>query len=256
MIDYDLELRRHNAAFRGALGIAHTDCALDVGCGAGETTRDAARTACQGRAFGIDRSEKMIERARALTLAAGIPNASYACADVERYSFPLAQFDIAISRFGTMFFADPTLAFGNIRLALKPLGRLVMIVWQARDRNEWAMEIRHSVAGGEAAARYAAASSQAFSLGDPRVAQDILQTAGFIDVTFDEVHEPVCYGHDNESALAFVSQFLSVQEALSSLDENAREQAQERLRALLETHHTPDGVFFDSRAWIISARRG
>ena len=57
----------------------------------------------------------------------------------------------------------------------------------------------------------------------------------------------VVYGHDTESALAFVSQFLSVQEALSSLNENAREQAQERLRALLETHHTPHGIFFDSR---------
>jgi ubiquinone/menaquinone biosynthesis C-methylase UbiE len=255
MIDYDLELRRHNAAFRSALSIAHSDCSLDIGCGAGETTRDAARMASQGSALGIDRSEEMIRRARALTLAEGLRNASYVHADVERHSFPLAQFDIAISRFGTMFFSDPASAFSNIRLALRPLGRLVMIVWQAREQNEWAMEIQRAVARGEAAARYTAASSRAFSLGDPRAARDILQTAGFSDVAFDEVHEPVFYGHDTESAFAFVSQFLSVQEALSSLNENAREQAQERLRALLETHHTSDGVFFDSRAWIISAAR-
>jgi SAM-dependent methyltransferase len=211
--------------------------------------------ASQGSALGIDLSDEMIQRARALTLAEGIRNASYEHADVARYALPLAQFDLAISRFGTMFFADPVSAFNNIRLALRPLGRLVMIVWQAREQNEWAMEIQRAVAGGEAAARYTAASSQAFSLGDPRTAHDILQTAGFTDVALDEVHEPVFYGHDTESAFAFVSQFLSVREALSSLNENAREHAQERLRALLETHHTPDGIFFDSRAWIISARR-
>jgi len=255
MIDYDLELRRHNAAFRSALSIAHTDRALDIGCGAGETTRDAARMASQGSALGIDRSEEMIRRARALTLAEGLHNASYEHADVERHSLPSARFDIAISRFGTMFFDDPTSAFSSIRLALKPLGRLVMIVWQAREQNEWAMEIERAVARGEAAARYTAASARAFSLGDPRAARELLKTAGFSDVAFAEVHEPVFYGHDTESALAFVSQFLSVREALGVLNEDARERAQERLHTLLEAHHTPDGTFFDSRAWIVSAAR-
>jgi ubiquinone/menaquinone biosynthesis C-methylase UbiE len=255
MIDYDLELRRHNAAFRSALSIAHTDCALDIGCGAGETTRDAARMASQGSALGMDRSEEMIRRARALTLAEGLHNASYEQVDVERHSFPLAHFDIAISRFGTMFFDDPTSAFSNIRLALKPLGKLVMIVWQAREQNEWAMEIERAVARGEAAARYAAASSRAFSLGDPPAVREILRAAGFSDAAFDEVHEPVFYGHDTESASAFVAQFSSVREALGSLNEDARERAQERLRALLEAHHTRDGICFDSRAWIVSAAR-
>jgi ubiquinone/menaquinone biosynthesis C-methylase UbiE len=255
MIDYDLELRRHNEAFRSALGIAHADCALDIGCGAGETTRDAARRASQGSALGMDRSEEMIQRARTLTLAEGLHNASYEHADVERHSLPLAHFDIAISRFGTMFFDDPTAAFSNIRLALKPLGRLVMIVWQAREQNEWAMELERAVARGDAVARYAAASSRAFSLGDPRAVRELLRAVGFSDVAFDEVHEPVFYGHDTESALAFVSQFLSVRESLRSLDQDASERAQQRLQALLEAHHTPDGILFDSRAWIVRAAR-
>jgi ubiquinone/menaquinone biosynthesis C-methylase UbiE len=250
MIDYDLELRRHNAAFRSALDIGRTSCCLDIGCGAGETTRDAARMARDGSALGIDRSRELLERARALTLAEGPKNASYEHADVERYAFSTARYDIAISRFGTMFFADPAAAFSNIRRALGPRGRLVMIVWQAREQNEWAVEIQRAVA----VARETNANSQAFSLGDPRIAQHVLQTAGFSDVTFDEVHEPVFYGADIESAFSFVSQFLSVQEALSAVSANAREQAQERLRALLQAHQTPDGVLFDSRAWIISAQ--
>ena len=155
----------------------------------------------------------MIERARALTLE---QNVSFACADVETYAFPAHHHDIAISRFGSMFFADPIKAFSNICFALKPFARLVMIVWQTREQNEWALEIPRALAGGEVSP----AVWQAFSLGDPSAAKQTLNTAAFIDVTFDEVHEPVFYGADTESALAFVSQFLLVQETLKTFSDS------------------------------------
>lgn len=246
MIDYDQELRRHNAAFRRALDIARTDHVLDIGCGAGESTRDAARVAVEGRVLGIDSSQQMIERANAVT---GPANVEYRCSDAARCALT-GQFDLAISRFGTMFFAEPIAAFANIRDALKPRGRLVMIVWQTRERNEWALEIQRAVATSSSAE-----SSRAFSLGDPHSAQDILHAAGFADLAFDEVHEPVFYGHDTASALGFVSEFLTVREALAKLSAVERERARGRLRTLIAAHQTAEGVLFDSRAWIISARR-
>jgi ubiquinone/menaquinone biosynthesis C-methylase UbiE len=250
VLDYDQELRRHHAAFRRACSVARTDHVLDIGCGAGETTREAARSASEGRAIGIDRSDAMIERADTRARKEGIENVSFVCADVETHAFPAHQLDIAISRFGSMFFSDPVAAFSNIRRALKPLGRLVMIVWQTRERNEWATEIPRALAGGEVSP----AVWQAFSLGDPAAVRQTLTAAGFSDVTFDEVHEPVFYGADTESAFAFVSQFLLVQETLKTLDESDRKRALDRLRSLLEQHLEPDGVWFDSRAWIIAAR--
>jgi ubiquinone/menaquinone biosynthesis C-methylase UbiE len=254
MIDYDLELHLHHAAFRGACGIGRTDQVLDIGCGTGETTREAARIASEGGVLGIDHSEEMIQRARALALAEGLRNVEYECADVERYSFSPCQFDIAISRFGTMFFADPVSAFTRIRLALRPLGRLVMIVWQDREQNEWAVAIQRALAGGEAAPVNASAIWQPFSLGDPRTVKHILHTAGFVDVTFDQVREAVFYGPDTESAFAFVSQFQLVQETLRTLNGSDRERSLDRLRALLAAHHTRSGVWLDSRAWIVAAR--
>jgi SAM-dependent methyltransferase len=200
--------------------------------------------------LGIDRSEAMVEKARALAREQGPQNVSFACADVETYAFPARQLDIAISRFGSMFFADAGKAFSNICSTLKPLARLVMIVWQTREQNEWAVEIPRALAGDEVSP----VVWQAFSLGDPSAAKHTLNTAGFIDVTFDEVHEPVFYGADIESAFAFVSQFLLVQETLKTMADSVRKQAQARLRALLEQHLTPNGVWFDARAWIISAR--
>lgn len=38
-----------------------------------------------------------------------------------------------------MLFRDPAAAIANLALALRPGGRLVLLVWQARARNEWVM---------------------------------------------------------------------------------------------------------------------
>ncbi|MER6982910.1 class I SAM-dependent methyltransferase, partial [Streptomyces carpinensis] len=51
---YDAELRRHNDVLRQAVGVQLHDHVLDIGCGAGQTTRQAARTARAGSALGID----------------------------------------------------------------------------------------------------------------------------------------------------------------------------------------------------------
>lgn len=254
MIDYDLELQRHHAVFRDAWGIGRMNQVLDIGCGTGQTTREAARMASGGGALGVDLSEEMIQRARALALSEGLRNVEHECADVERYPFDPSRFNVAISRFGTMFFADPVAAFTGIRLALRPPGRLVMIVWQAREQNDWILAIERALAGGEATPPDASPIWQPFSLGDARTAQQILHSAGFGGVTCTHVREPVFYGADTDSAFAFVSQFQFVQETLTALDGSDRESALDRLRALVAAHRTSSGVWFDSRAWIIAAR--
>lgn len=255
MIDYDLELRHHNEALRRAYEVRASDQVLDVGCGTGQTTRDAALRAPEGAAFGIDRSDEMIARAQALTLAAGLPNVRYECADAERYAFPRDVFDLAISRFGTMFFGHPAAAFANIRSALRPDGRLVMMVWQPAARNEWVTSIERALAPGEALITRFPDTLRAFSLGDPDVVRGILDAAGFAAPAFDEVDVPVYYGAAVDAAFEFVSQFQFVQETAAALDGRERGAALDRLRDLLAEHQTTDGVWLDSRAWIVSARR-
>jgi ubiquinone/menaquinone biosynthesis C-methylase UbiE len=125
---YDAELRRHNEVLRRACGIQFRDHVLDVGCGTGQTTRQAARTARAGTALGVDISAPAIERARELTRAEGLRNVAFERADAQVYRFPQERFDLAISRFGTMFFDDPVAAFANIVRALRPTGRMVMMV--------------------------------------------------------------------------------------------------------------------------------
>jgi SAM-dependent methyltransferase len=249
MITYDEELRAHNARLRGATGVRAGDRVLDVGCGAGQTTRDAARAAAPGRVLGIDVSAPALERARRLTDEEGLDNVAYEQADAQVHPFAAASFDVAISRFGVMFFSDASAAFGTLARALRPGGRVVLLVWQRREDNEWAVAIEDALGG--ATLDY----SDAFSLGDRAVAGDTLVRAGFDAIAFEDVDEPMYFGADTAEALEWVGGFSDVSATLARLDGADRDHALDRLRDTLAAHHSEDrGVLFDSRAWLITAQ--
>ena len=250
MIDYDSELRALHPHLRAAAAVEPGERVLDIGCGAGESTRDAARAAAPGPVLGIDIDERLLERARRLTADEGLDNVTYVLDDAQVHAFPSAEYDIAISRFGTMFFAGPVAAFTNIGRALRPHGRLALLVWQTSERNEWAREIGRALGGPPSS------GPDPFSLGEPATVRRTLAGAGFDEIRFDEVHEPIFYGDHGAAALEFVRGFQSTREALAAMAPADAERALERLRRTLDEHRTPDdGVAFDSRAWIITARR-
>jgi SAM-dependent methyltransferase len=254
-MNYDAELQRHNHVLRRACGIRRADRVLDIGCGTGQTTRDAARLAVEGSAVGVDISPAMIERARRLAETEGVRNVTFEQADAEVYRFPARQFDVAISRFGTMFFADPIAAFSNIARGVRAGGRLVMMVWREHELNEWSLAIERSLAGGEAPLVSAPPAANPFSLADSITVERILSVAGFTGVRFGDVHEPVYYGEDVAAALDWVRGFSMTQSVLRTLESAAAEHAVERLRATLAAHESERGVWFDSRAWIVTATR-
>jgi SAM-dependent methyltransferase len=208
-----------------------------------------------GSALGVDISVPAIERARELAEAQGVRNVTFEQADAQVHRFPRERFDLAISRFGTMFFAEPVAAFTNIGRALRPAGRLVMMVWQAHDRNEWDAAIRRSLTGPEGSAAVASAGPDPFSLADPPAVTRILETAGFADVTFTDVREPMYFGPDVATALDWIRGFACTRETLNRLDPDAGARTLGRLRTMLAAHSGDKGVRFDSRAWIVTARR-
>jgi SAM-dependent methyltransferase len=248
---FDDELRAHNAHLRRAADIRSGEDVLDIGCGSGQSTREAARAAAPGRVLGVDVSAPALERARELSAAEGIDNVRYEHGDAQVHRFAADRFDVAISRFGVMFFSDPVAAFTNIARAVRPGARLVMLVWQRRDDNEWAVAI------GRAIDRPTQQGDglDPFCLGAPRATEDILDRAGFADVRFDDVQEPMFFGNDVSEALAWVRGFHDVAETLDGLDPGARERAVERLTETLGDHWSAErGVIFESRAWLVRAR--
>lgn len=251
LFDYDAELRLHNELFRTAAHVGSRDRVLDIGCGTGQSTRDAARAAAAGSVVGVDLSAPMLERARQLSSDEGLTNITYQQADAQVHRFPSMHYDVCISRFGTMFFADPVAAFTNVGCALRPAARLVLLVWRERDRNEWANAIRQALG----AASATPGGPDPFSLADPTVTAGILTAAGFADVSFTDVNKPVFYGPDSASAFDAVCRLWEPRDLLANLDAAAAEQVRTRLRATLDAHNTDGGVYFDSRAWIVTARR-
>jgi ubiquinone/menaquinone biosynthesis C-methylase UbiE len=251
VITYDDELRAHYERLREASGIRSGDQVLDIGCGAGQSTRDAARAAAPGQVLGIDVSAPMLERARELAAAEGLDNVTFEQGDAQTHAFAPERYDVAISRCGLMFFADAVAALRNIARAMRPGARLVALVWQARERNEWAMAIDDAIGAAELPA-----SDDAFSLGDPGTTTAILEHAGFESIQFADVREPLFYGPDSATALEWVRGFQSTAAALDRLEPAARDRALERLRTTIADHQTDDrGVVFDGRTWIVSARR-
>jgi hypothetical protein len=139
-------------------------------------------------------------------------------------------------------------AFADLGRALRPARRLVMTVWQAREHNMWDVAIRRSL---QAAEGPAAGAPDRPARGPPSV-REILQAAVFADIAFTDVRGPVCYG---AAALDRVHGFTCTRAALKRLDPAAATRADERLRQALAEHLRDDGVWFDSHAWIITARR-
>jgi SAM-dependent methyltransferase len=254
-IDYDAELRRHNEVLRRAAGVQLHDHVLDIGCGSGQTTRQAARTARAGSVLGVDVSATAVQRARELALAEGLRNVTFEQADAQVHPFPPERFDLAISRFGTMFFDDPVAAFATVGGALRPAGRLVMMVWQAPEHNEWDVVIHRSLGSAKEPRASAPEGLDPFSLADPPAVKEILRAAGFAGVAFADVQEPVYYGPDVATALDFIRGFTCTSEILKRLDPATAAHAVERLRVALAAHLRDDGVWFGSRAWLVTAHR-
>jgi hypothetical protein len=151
-----------------------------------------------------------------------------------------------------MFFADPVAAFSNLARAARPGGRLVMLVWQGQERNEWATAIHQVLAGTPGVA--APSGLDPFSMADPIALHAVLSAAGFVNIDVTEVREPVYYGPDAAAALDLVRDMKQPRQMLASMDASEAERALARLRDTLVAHETDEGVLFDSRAWLVTGR--
>jgi SAM-dependent methyltransferase len=231
---------------------------LDVGCGNGATTIEAARRVRPGGvAVGVDLSAPMLGLARQRAAAVGANETEFVQADAQVHAFPAGEFDVALSRFGVMFFDDPEAAFANFGRALRPGGRLVFVAWQGLDRCEWIL-----VPGAAAAAHVGMPEGIApdapgpFALGDPARVRQILHAAGFVEITVDEVVRPVRIGQDVDDAVSFIQSIPVVHELLASATADKQSAAVNAAREALRPYAGREGVVMhDNAAWLVTARR-
>jgi SAM-dependent methyltransferase len=235
-------------------GIADGSRVLDVGCGTGALSRDAARRAGSGSVVGVDLSTRMTEFARERARDQGLHNVSFLRADAQVHPFEAGSFDIAVSSFGAMFFEDPVSAFRNIAGALRPPGRLAMLVWQELGANEWLASIRQALAAGRDLPSPPAGTPGPFGLADPEGTRRILTDAGYDGIDLAPLTGPMRFGDDADDAWQFVRTMGIVKGMTADLDEDVREASLAELRRVLAAHQSGDGVIFDSSAWLITGR--
>lgn len=233
---------------------------LDIGCGLGDTTlRLAELVGTEGEVVGIDAGERFIEHAREEAGSSDAANVDYVVGDAQVADLG-EGFDLAFSRFGTMFFAGPVAALRNIRGALVPGGRLCMIVWRRKLDNDWLHR------GELVVERYLDEPEETdeptcgpgpFSMANADTTTEILVQAGFEEITLRRHDIAYRMGDDLDDAVALVTALGPAGELIRLAGDDAERVRPEIEAALRESYAElaePAGVFAAASVWIVGAR--
>jgi len=226
---------------------------IDVGCGCGETS---LRMAQAGAAvWGIDVSAPMLVRAKERARELGLENVAFSETDASTQALT-PDHDLILSRFGVMFFSDPTAAFSNLRTGLAPSGRLCFLCWQPPQKNPW-MAI-----GGAAVQPFLTPPEVApdprapgpFAFADAEYLEGILSGAGFKGIEIEPVGAQVHIGDDLEDAMEAQSRIGPVSRAIKELEGEVQEKALVAVREALVPHVTKAGLDLGAACWLVTAR--
>jgi len=255
----DAQIRGLGEPAMDGIGIRHGERVLDVGCGTGQTSLELARrVGPDGRVTGLDISAPMLGRARDRARAAGASNVAFVAADVQTHRFEPSSADVAFSRFGIMFFADPAAAFTNLHGALRPGGRLGFVCWQALPDNPW-MAVPVMAAAQHITIPIPASldAPGPFAFANAKRVRAILERAGFGDVEFTDQRATLTVGGRGplEQAVGFILQMGPAAATIRDATPEIRETVAAAVREALAPYHTPEGVRMSSASWVVTAAR-
>ena len=233
---------------------------LDVGCGAGASSLDlAARVGAGGHVLGVDISEPLIDRARAL--APQDTPVQFQVADASSAELPEGAFDILFSRFGVMFFDDPTAAFAHMRRALKPGARVAFVCWRGMAENDWVRLPMGAMKGILPPMTPPGPEAPGpFSFGDQGRVARILTVAGFTDVAIAPFDASIPFGKGEtrdaalDDAVKMTLEVGPLSRALAYQPDDIRARASAAVRATFADCPGERSVMIDGAAWIVTAR--
>jgi SAM-dependent methyltransferase len=257
----DAIIRPIGEATLDAAAVRAGERAIDIGCGCGnQTLALAGRIGSGGQVLGVDVSGPMIGMARELAAARQTASADvdFLQADAASHAFERGARDLLFSRFGVMFFADPVAAFANLRLALRPAGRLAFCCWRAMRENEL-MSLPMATALEHLPAPEAPppGAPGPFAFADPARVQGILEEAGYIDCRITALDVPISIGAGSDAS-GIASQLLELGPAARLLSEATPAQRQAvtgQLASTLSPRVDERGITLMACCWLVRARR-
>jgi SAM-dependent methyltransferase len=231
---------------------------IDIGCGCGATMLALAnRVGPTGHVLGLDVSEPMAARARDRIAAAALANAQVVVSDAAIHAFPSNSADLLFSRFGVMFFADPTAAFANLHQAMRPNGRLLCAVWRPLSENPWFRVPLEAVSGllpPQPSSDPDAPGPFAFANADRT--SKILADAGWRDVVLTQHDVPMRFAAAGqiEQATEFATRVGALARMLTDASPETRADVRVAIAKALRTYDAPAGISLSGSIWLISAR--
>jgi SAM-dependent methyltransferase len=228
---------------------------IDVGCGCGATTIDfAARVMPGGEVLGLDISEPMLARAR--ERAPSTLPARFVLADATVYDFEPAWADLAVSRFGVMFFADPARSFANLRKGMKSGGRLAFACWrEARQNPFFVVPLREAKKHAPPLPETNPDDPGPFAFADDALVRRVLTEAGFADivVTPQDLDLDIAIGRGLDAAVAGALSIGPTSRILDGQPEAVRAAAAADIRKALSERAKGDRVPLGAAIWIVTA---
>ncbi len=231
---------------------------MDIGCGCGATTFDAAaRTGASGSALGVDISAPMVARANDRAAALG-STARFMLADAATHDFGADAFDLLVSRFGIMFFAEPAAAFAHMKKALAPSGRVAFVCWRPMKENGWVSvpyfaalphlpEQEPPVPG----------APGPFAFADRDRFRGILGEAGYRDIAIEPFDTSLTLGKGADPVALALEQTLDIgpiSRALKGLPDDTRARVIDAVREALAKREANGEVRLGGAVWLVSAR--
>ncbi|MFZ0173578.1 MAG: methyltransferase domain-containing protein [Acidimicrobiales bacterium] len=252
---FDSMLARFGRRLLTATVLEPGERVLDVGCGNGATSLEAARAVGPGgRVTGLDLSAPMLEVARRRAEEQGI-DMDFVQGDAQTASFD-QPFDVVVSRFGVMFFDDPEAAFANLAKAARPGGRLCFVCWQEMFANEWiAVPAMAMVAHVGLPEMPEPGAPGPFALADAGRIRDILASAGWSDVSVEEHKDAMLMGRDPEDVLSFMLSDEMGRRLVEGKDQEVVKAGTEATLEALRPYVTLEGVVLGGTYWLVTARK-
>jgi SAM-dependent methyltransferase len=159
---------------------------LELAAGLGETGLLAAELVAPiGGAIVSDQAEAMLEGARARAGELGLSNVEFQVLNAEWIDLPVASVDAVLCRWGYMLMADPSAALAETRRVLRPGGRVALAVWDAVERNPWALLFAQELIERGLTVPPAPGTPGPFALASPERVSEMLAQAGFADVSVE-----------------------------------------------------------------------
>lgn len=228
----------------------------EVGSGGGGTTLEILRRAPAGSVVhGFDISPRLVELARARVQHRDRA-IQFEVADMATAA-PRDRYERLVSRFGIMFFDDPTVAFENLARWLDCGGRFAFAVWGPPDDNPWMTSVREVVARVVELSQSPPDAPGPFRYASSDKLLSLLERAGLVELEVREWRGALAIGGGlpaSEAAQFALSSFSTFGEQLAEKGDAALNDARRSLTTCFSRHEENGAVSMHACVRIVTGR--